>query len=282
MKYAGTNLFSPVRIISYLFLAVIAVFAIFPFYWMLINSLKPSDEVFAIPPTYFPSEINVESYTNLFASTSMFPRNMLNSLIVATCTALLATLVATMAGYSFSKFRFPGNRPLSYSLFLTQMFPVAAILVPLFIIFQRLGLYNTLGALIVAGMAFSVPVAIWLMIGFFDAIPSELIDAALIDGASQIGVLFRIILPISVNGIVATTMYIFISAWSELLFAVTFTSSRELATLPVALSNFTGQYGTDWTGMMAASVLTALPVAIIFLILQRYFVQGITAGAVKS
>ena len=282
MKYAGTNLFSPVRIISYLFLAVIAVFAIFPFYWMLINSLKPSDEVFAIPPTYFPSEINVESYTNLFASTSMFPRNMLNSLIVATCTALLATLVATMAGYSFSKFRFPGNRPLSYSLFLTPMFPVAAILVPLFIIFQRLGLYNTLGALIVAGMAFSVPVAIWLMIGFFDAIPSELIDAALIDGASQIGVLFRIILPISVNGIVATTMYIFISAWSELLFAVTFTSSRELATLPVALSNFTGQYGTDWTGMMAASVLTALPVAIIFLILQRYFVQGITAGAVKS
>ncbi|MBZ0304257.1 MAG: carbohydrate ABC transporter permease [Anaerolineae bacterium] len=282
MQHAGSRSFSLVRLTSYAYLALIGVFAIFPFYWMLINSLKAPNEVFAIPPTYFPSEVSFDSYTNLFASNSMFPRNMLNSFIVATSTAVLATLIATMAGYSFSKFRFPGNRPISYSLFLTQMFPVAAILVPLFIIFQRLGLYNTLGALILAGMAFSVPVAIWLMIGFFDAIPSELIDAALIDGASQIGVLFRIILPISVNGIVATTMYIFISAWSELLFAVTFTSSRELATLPVALSNFTGQYGTDWTGMMAASVLTALPVAIIFLSLQRFFVEGITSGAVKN
>ena len=273
--------FSPTRLLGYLYLTLITVFALFPFYWMIVSSLKAPDELFKIPPTWFPEKIHFEGYEALFTLNSIFPRSLLNSLIVAATTSLLAILVAALAGYSFSKFKFPGNSPLSYSLFLTQMFPVAAILVPLFVVFQKLGLYNTLGALIVANMAFAVPVAIWLMIGFFDSIPNELIDAAKIDGAGQLGILFRIVIPVSLNGLVATMMYIFITAWSELLFAVTFTSGQERATLPVALANFTGQYGTDWAGLMAASVLTALPVALIFLALQRFFVEGLTAGAIK-
>lgn len=273
--------FSLTRVLGYLYLGLITAFALFPFYWMVVSSLKAPDELFSIPPTWFPNELHLEGYAALFSSNSVFPRSLLNSLIVATVTALLAIVVAALAGYSFSKFKFPGNGPLSYSLFLTQMFPVAAILVPLFVVFQRLGLYNTLGALIIANLAFAVPVAIWLMIGFFDSIPNELVDAARIDGASQLEILFRIIIPVSLNGLVATAMYIFITAWSELLFAVTFTSDQERATLPVALANFTGQYGTDWAGLMAASVLTALPVALIFLALQRFFVEGLTAGSVK-
>jgi multiple sugar transport system permease protein len=265
-----------------IYLIIVILFAMFPFYWMISNSLKAPAEVFEYPPSFFPKQPYLDSYKNLFSPGSSFSRNMLNSFIVASTTALASGLIALLAAYSFSKFTFPGNKALSFALFLTQMFPVSAILVPLFIIFQRLQLYNTLSAPILANMAFSVPVAIWLMIGFFDAIPSELIDAGRIDGATQLGVLFKIILPISVNGIVATIMYIFIGAWSELLFSVTFLSSKELFTLPVALSTFTGQYGTDWSGLLAASVLTALPVTAIFLMLQRYFIAGLTSGAVKG
>jgi len=162
------------------------------------------------------------------------------------------------------------------------MFPHASILVPLFMLFQTLRLYDQLSALVLANLAFAVPVAIWLLIGFFDNISDEVIDAAFIDGASHIGVMLRIILPMSANGILATCMYIFINTWSELLFAVTFTSSDATATLPVMLSSFKGQYSVDWAGLLAASTMTALPVAVLFLVLQRFFIEGITAGATKG
>ena len=266
-----------------LYIALVAFFALFPFYWMIITSFKPSNEIFANPPSLLPKHFYFDAYWNLlFAPESEFPRYMLNSFIVASSTALLTGLCAALAAYSFSKFRFRGNKPLSFFLFLTQLFPQAVILVPLFIVFRNLKLYDTYGALILANMVFAVPVSIWLMIGFYDSIPSELIDAGLIDGCTRISVLFRIILPLSVNGLVATVMYIFIGTWSELLFAVTFTTNRDVRTLPLALSYFIGQYTTDWAGLLAASTLTALPVAVIFLLLQRYFVAGMTAGAMKG
>ena len=274
--------FSLRNILVGLYIAAIGFFAVFPFFWMLSSSLKPPAEIFASTPTLIPQDLYLEGYKSLFAVDSNFFRSMLNSFIVAGSTAFLAGLFATLAAYSFSKFRFPGNKPLSFSLFLTQMFPHSAILVPLFILFQTLRLYDQLSALILANLAFAVPVAIWLLIGFFDSISEELLDAALIDGATRFGVLFRIIIPMSINGILATTMYIFIHAWSELLFAVTFTSSDVRATLPVTLSSFRGQYSVDWAGLLAASTLTALPVALLFLLLQRFFIEGITAGATKG
>jgi ABC-type glycerol-3-phosphate transport system permease component len=250
---------------------------------MLVTSLKPPAEVFANPPTLLPKHIYLDGYQKLlFAPNSEFPKFMRNSLIVAGATAVFTSVVASLAAYAFSKFRFPGSRRLSFSLFLTQLFPQAVIIVPLFIIFRNLRLYDTFGALILANMVFAVPVATWLMIGFYDGIPSELMDAALIDGCSRVGVLFRIIWPVSYTGMVATFMYVFIGAWSELLFAVTFTTRREVRTLPLALSGFLGQYTTDWAGLLAASTLTALPVAVIFLLLQRYFIAGMTSGAVKG
>lgn len=261
---------------------LLLLFAVFPFFWMVISSLKAPAEIFADQPTLLPDELYLEGYRSLFAPGSNFGRSMVNSFIVAGGTAFFAGLFATMAAYSFSKFRFPGNRPISFSLFVTQMFPHASILVPLYMLFRTLQLYDSLSALIIANLAFAVPVAIWLLIGFFDSISDEIIDAAKIDGASRIGVLYRIIIPMSVNGILATSMYIFISTWSELLFAVTFTSSDIHATLPVTLSSFRGQYGVDWAGLLAASTMTALPVAILFLLLQRFFIEGITAGATKG
>lgn len=274
--------FSLQNILIALYLLAVGFFAVFPFFWMLVSSLKLPAEIFASPPTFWPETLNLEGYRSLFSPGSQFTRSLLNSILVAAGTSVLAGLFATLAAYSFSKFEFPGNRPLSFSLFVTQMFPHAAILVPLFVLFRTLQLYDKLGALVLANLAFAVPVAIWLMIGFFDSIPPELTDAALIDGASQLGVLFRIIVPLSINGILATTMYIFINTWSELLFAVTFTSSDAKATLPVFLSSFRGQYSVNWAGLLAASAMTALPVAVLFLALQRFFIEGITAGATKA
>lgn len=273
---------SPTNIVMAIFVLLLFFFAIFPFFWMVINSLKETQEIFSDPPTVIPETISLEGYRNLFAPGSSFPRSLLNSIIVAGTTAFFAALFATMAAYSFSKFKFPGNQALSFSLFITQMFPHASILVPLYILFHLLRLYDNLGALVLANLAFAVPVAIWLLIGFFDSISDELIDAAMIDGASRFGVLFRIIVPMSVNGILAASMYIFIHTWSELLFAVTFTSSEVNKTLPVTLSAFRGQYGVDWPGLLAASTMTALPVAILFLLLQGFFIEGITAGATKG
>ena len=270
------------RMLVILYLIAIGIFAVFPFFWMLVSSLKTPGDIFSATPTLFPTELYLDGYRALFEPGSTFLQSMANSAIVAGSTALLASFGATLAAYSFSKFKFPGNRPLSFSLFLTQMFPHAAILVPLYILFQTLQLFDRLSGLVLANLAFAVPVAVWLLIGFFDSVPAELIDAALIDGAGRLGVLFRVILPITINGILATAMYIFISTWSELLFAVTFTQSAAKATLPVFLSSFKGQYSVDWAGLLAASTLTALPVALLFLLLQRFFIEGITAGATKG
>lgn len=281
-RYFNRRTLTVQNVLIAIYLLAIGLFAVFPFFWMLSSSFKAPREIFAATPSLFPKEIYLEGYQELFAENSDFLNSMWNSVKVAGSTALFACMLATLAAYSFSKFRFPGNRPLSFSLFLTQMFPHAAILVPLFALYRSLELYDSLNALVLSNLAFALPVAIWLMIGFFDAIPDDLIDAALIDGASRLGVLWRIITPISVNGILATAMYIFIHTWSELLFAVTFTSSDDKATLPVLLSSFRGQYGVDWAGLLAASALTALPVALLFLTLQRFFVEGMTAGATKG
>ena len=263
------------------YLALVVFFAIFPFVWMILTSLKPSDEIFVNPPRLLPRRLYLDGYIKLFTGME-FAKYMRNSFIVAGTTSLVTSFCACLAAYAFSKFKFTGSQPLSFSLFLSQLFPQSVILVPLFIIFRRLGLYDTYGALIVANMVFAVPVSTWLMIGFFDGIPAELSDAALIDGCSRLGVLYYIIVPIARTGILATSMYIFIGSWSELLFAVTFTTNREVRTLPLALSNFIGQYTQDWSGLLAASTLTGLPVAIIFLALQHYFVEGMTSGAVKG
>lgn len=263
------------------YLALVVFFAVFPFVWMILTSLKPSDEIFVNPPRLLPRRLYLDGYIKLFTGME-FAKYMRNSFIVAGTTSLATSFCACLAAYAFSKFRFTGSQPLSFSLFLSQLFPQSVILVPLFIIFRRLGLYDTYGALIVANMVFAVPVSTWLMIGFFDGIPAELSDAALIDGCSRLGVLYHIIVPIARTGILATGMYIFIGSWSELLFAVTFTTNREVRTLPLALSNFIGQYTQDWSGLLAASTLTGLPVAIIFLALQHYFVEGMTSGAVKG
>jgi ABC-type glycerol-3-phosphate transport system permease component len=263
------------------YLALVVFFAIFPFVWMILTSLKPSDEIFVNPPRLLPRRLYLDGYIKLFTGME-FAKYMRNSFIVAGTTSLATSFCACLAAYAFSKFKFTGSQPLSFSLFLSQLFPQSVILVPLFIIFRRLGLYDTYGALIVANMVFAVPVSTWLMIGFFDGIPAELSDAALIDGCSRLGVLYYIIVPIARTGILATSMYIFIGSWSELLFAVTFTTNREVRTLPLALSNFIGQYTQDWSGLLAASTLTGLPVAIIFLALQHYFVEGMTSGAVKG
>jgi len=281
MKQGSLGIIIEWTLIIMVFMSI-TLFAVFPFYWLVTSSLKPSGEIFAAVPTLLPSEINLESYHELLQSGSAFRTGLRNSLIVASSTAILSCLIALLASYSLTTFQVRGQGVFSMLLFMTQMFPQAVILVPLFILFQNIGLYDTLPALILIDMAFAIPVAIWLLIGFLNGIPREIIEAARIDGASHFGTIFRIIIPISRNGLLATMMYIFVRVWGELLFAVTMTPSNENKTLPVVLSGFRGQNVVDYSGMLATAVLTALPVIIIFLFLQRFFASGLVSGSVKG
>ncbi|MCG3772665.1 MAG: Inner membrane ABC transporter permease protein YcjP [Nitrosomonadaceae bacterium] len=270
------------RLLIGIYLLAIGFFAIFPFFWLAVSSLKPPSEIFSEAPTLLPQTLHLDGYKQILSSDSNFLTAMKNSLVVGSATAFLSCLLALFTAYSLMQFKLPGSRPFAISLFMTQMFPQAVILVPLFILFQDYNLYDTLPALVLANMAFSIPVAVWLLMGFMESIPSELIDAARIDGATHFGLMFRIIVPVSQNGIIAVIMWLFIRVWGELLFAVTFTTSQDTQTLQVFLAAFRGEYNTDWSGMLATSTLTALPVIIIFLLLQRFFASGLVSGAIKG
>ncbi len=207
---------------------------------------------------------------------------MLNSLCVATCTTVLGVIIAVPAAYAFSRFRFPGRQLLFYSVLLRNMFPGVVFLMPLFILMRWLHLVNNLASLILTYLTFGLPLSIWLLKGFYDNIPAQLEQAARIDGASRFQAFLRVVMPLSSPGIIATAIYSFIGAWNEYVYALTFLNSKSRLTLPVGLQRFFTEYATNWPGLMAASFIMSVPVVVMFLILQRYFVRALTEGAVKS
>jgi multiple sugar transport system permease protein len=253
---------------------------LFPIYWLVISAMKTELELFLIPPVWFPADPTLANFERLFhgAFTTWFR----NSTIVAVATTLIGLLLAALAAYSFSRFRFPGSRALSTMFLFIQLFPVAVIVIPLFILWSNMKLTNTYWSLIVTYLVFGLPISTWLLIGFFNAVPVELEEAAMIDGSSRLGALLRITLPLSLPGLAATAIYVFLLSWNEFFFALTFMSSTEMRTIPVGLTSFFAEHSVDWGGLMAASVLASLPVVVLFGLLSRYFVQGLTSGAVKG
>jgi ABC-type glycerol-3-phosphate transport system permease component len=264
----------------YLFVLAVGIFVLFPFYWMVATSLKSVNEIFAIPPTWLPQSPSLSAYADL-ANDPAFPRYFLNSVIVACSTTALAIIVGSLAAFAISRFRFRGSAAISIGLLLTQLLPQAALLVPLYLIWTSLSLYNTYGSLILTYLVFTLPVATWLMTSIFDSIPVELEEQALVDGCSYLQSFTRILLPLSLSGLAGTAIYVFLAAWSEFLFALTFISSDTLRTLPVGLSLYIGQHSTAWSDLMAAASVATIPVLVLFLLVQRLFVTGLTAGAVK-
>ncbi|MFI7026511.1 carbohydrate ABC transporter permease [Micromonospora sp. NPDC049900] len=265
---------------------LVAIFAAFPVYWMITTSLKPSSEIFASTPRPLPTEPTLEHYRQILTGNLIpgvsYLDFFLNSLLVAVTTVVLSGLVALLAATAVARFRFTLRTSFLIMLLVVQMIPLEALVIPLFLMIQRLGLYNTLPSLILTYLGFSLPFAVWMLRGFVAAVPKELEEAAAIDGANRAQIFRRILFPLVAPGLVATSIFSFIVAWNELIFALTFINRQDRYTLPVAMTFFFGRDETAWGPVMAASTLFTLPVIIFFLLVQRRMVSGLVAGAVKG
>ena len=264
-------------------LAILAyvAFALFPLFWLLKVSVTPTSLLYTEGIRLWPSRASIEHYVFVLTHSS-FPTFFLNSTIVSASTAVIVTLVASLAGYAMSRFVFRGKYWIVGLLLLTQMFPLVMLVAPIFKMLSPLGLTNSLTGLVLVYTAFNVPFATFLMQSFFDGIPKDLEEAAMIDGATRFTAFRQIILPLTLPGIAATLGFVFTAAWSELLFALMLISDNKATTFPVGLLSFVSKFSVDFGQMMAAGVLALIPACLFFLLIQRYLVQGLTAGAVKG
>jgi ABC-type glycerol-3-phosphate transport system permease component len=261
--------------------ALLVLVCLFPFWWMLLSSIKTLRELYTVPPIWWPGAPTLDNYYAVLFKSNI-PRYFLNSVIISVGSTGLALLLAIFASYGFARFRFTGSRMLQLFVLVGQLLPTAAIIVPLFITLRVLGLVNTYLGLILVYLIITLPLSVWMLTSYFRAIPRELDEAATIDGASRVGILFRIILPLSTPGIVAVCVYAFVTTWNEFIFALCFATDSSVKTLPIGLAEFSTEFNTDWGAVMAASVIMTLPIALLFLSMQRLFVGGLTAGATKG
>lgn len=266
---------------KYAALAGYVAFALFPLYWLLKIALTPDRMIYSEGTALWPSQVSLDNFRSvIFASD--FLSYFVNSLIVSLATAAVTTLVAAAAGYAFSRFRFPGKRLVVALMLVTQMFPLLMIIAPIYKMVAALGLLNSLTSLIIVYTAFNIPFATFLMQSFFDGIPKDLEEAAMMDGCTRFQALRKVIFPLTLPGLGATLGFVFTAAWSELLFALMLISRNETMTFPVGLLTFVSKFSVDWGQMMAAGVLALIPSCLFFVFIQRYLVQGLTSGAVKG
>lgn len=256
-------------------------FALFPLYWLLKIALTPDRLIFTEGTAMWPGSVTFENFRKVIFQ-SDFIGYFGNSLVVSLATAAITTLIAAAAGYAFSRFEFGGKRIVIALMLITQMFPLLMIIAPIYSIVAKLGLLNSLTSLIIVYTAFNIPFATFLMQSFFDGIPKDLEEAAMMDGCTRFQALRKVIFPLTLPGLGATLGFIFTAAWSELLFALMLISKNDAMTFPVGLLTFVSKFSVDWGQMMAAGVLALVPSCLFFLFIQRYLVQGLTSGAVKG
>ncbi|MFC9246519.1 sugar ABC transporter permease [Streptomyces sp. NPDC057136] len=270
---------SPLASVSlHLTLIIASVIAVFPVLWVLLTSLKPAK--YATTTDFF-RETTFVNYTNLIKDTE-FLSWFGNSVIIAGLSTVIGVFVSATTGYAVSRFRFPGKRGLMWTLLITQMFPVAVLIVPIYNIMSSIGLLNQPAGLVLTYLTISVPFCAWMMKGFFDTIPREIDESGQVDGLTPFGTFWRLILPLAKPGLAVTAFYSFITAWGEVAYASAFMVGDENLTLAGGLQKFVNQYGAQWGPMTAASVLIAIPAALVFLFAQRHLVTGMSAGAVKG
>jgi multiple sugar transport system permease protein len=261
--------------------ALLVFVCLFPFLWMGLSSIKQLNELYTIPPQWWPDHPTLANYYKVLFE-SRIPRYFLNSVIISVGSTGLALILAVFAANGFARFRFRGQSFWQACILVGQLLPTAAIIVPLFITLKVLGLVNTYWGLILVYMIITLPLSVWMLTSYFRAIPRELDEAAVIDGASRVGILLRIILPLSLPGIVAVLVYSFITTWNEFIFALCFATDSSVKTLPIGLAEFSTEFNTDWGAVMAASMVMTVPIALLFLVFQKFFVGGLTAGATKG
>jgi len=266
---------------SYGVLLALLVLVVFPFYWMTITSFKGEEQMRSLVSMFWPSPLVLDNYRQLLRKTD-FLAWFGNSVIVAVSSTLLAAAIGTIGAYALARLSFLGRAFMSSAVLITYLVPPSILFIPLYAQMRNLGLADSLAGLIAAYPSFTVPFVTWLLMGYFESIPIELEEAAMIDGATRFGTFRRIILPLAAPGVLAASLYAFTQAWNEFLYALVFITDVKLRTLPVGLSTFiTGDvYG--WGYLMAGAVLTTLPVIVAYIYLQRYMVEGLTAGSVKG
>lgn len=272
--------FWTVQIFCYAILTMIAIAVVFPIYWLIITSLKTYPEIYQWPLTYWPNIFTGDHYAKI--GDMDFLHYFSNSIIISGGTMFLSLALGLLPAWAFSRYQFRGKIPLLLSVLVFQMFPMAVFLVPIFKVLNSIGLLNTRFGLILAYLPFTTPLTIVFLRSFFVTIPKELEEAAILDGCSVTQLFFRVIFPVTLPGIAAVGIYTFLFSWSELLYAMSILVDKEVQNIPTFLSLFVGQYQTRWGPLFAGSFLSMIPPLIIFLLLQRYFIAGLTAGSVKG
>ena len=267
--------------LSYIGLLAGLAYTFFPVLWMFFASLKTNAEIFSLPPRLFPDAASLRSYLTIIRDSTKV-RFFLNSYLVASMVTILTLAVSIISGYSFSRHNFRFKKVLNLFIIATQTVPLITLLIPYFGIVVALRLYDTYLALILTYMVFTLPYAILMMTGYFNTLPKELDEAVMVDGGSNFFALWRVLVPNAIPGIVATGIYTFLLSWSEFLFALTLTKSTEMRTVPIGIQLLMGQHAYEWNEMMAMGILGSLPILILYLFAQRYFLAGMTAGAVKD
>lgn len=262
-------------------LALYVLAALFPLYWLIKIAVTPTDLLYGEGVRLWPSRATLDNFGIVLGATN-FPWYFANSVIVSFGTAIGVTAVASLSGYALSRFAFRGKTMVAFFLLLTQIFPLVMLIAPIYRLMTPLGLVDSLTGLILVYTAYNAPFATFLMQSFFEGIPKELEEAAMIDGCTRFAALRRVILPLTLPGMGATLGFVFTAAWSELLFALMLISSETTMTFPVGLLTFVSKFSVDWGEMTAAAVLALVPACAFFALIQRYLVQGLTAGAVKG
>jgi multiple sugar transport system permease protein len=255
-------------------------FLLLPVYWLVVTSFKPIESLFVVPPELWPHDFTVQNYINQFDPSLL--RLFYNSVIVSGSAALLSTFAGSLCAYAISRFYFRFKSALLLFFLASMAFPVPLLMITMYTTFNSMGLLDTYWALILGNTAMGLPLSVWLMTNFIDQIPVDMEEAALLDGASPFAVLFHIVLPMVRPGLAASGIFVFVSSWNELLMGLTFVSSPEVRTLPAGITlSFLGEFEGDWSEMMALAVMVTLPVFLLFMIMQKSILKGMTAGALK-
>jgi multiple sugar transport system permease protein len=268
------------RLIDGAIVAVVLVVALFPMMWGLSTSFKPAAAILQYPPEFIPAQLTLEHYRTLVETG--IGRNILNSVIVSFFTVSLSLVLGSLAGYALARFEFRGKAAVMFLIVTVMSIPLPSLTVPTFTFLALLGLSNTLFALVILYTAYQLPITVWILYGHFQTLPTQLEHAAMIDGYSRLQTFWKVVLPLSGPSLVAAGLFVLTFAWNDFVVAVAMTSSDEVRTLPVAIYNYLGFFGREWGPLTASAMVSIIPVIVIFVVFQRYFLSGMTGGSVKG
>ena len=256
---------------------------LFPLFWIFITSLKTEQEIFQYPPTFYPHKLNLKSYAAQIETGdfNMF-RAFANSFIISFGAMLIAVVLAVPASYAIARYRFAGRKAMLLGFLVTQMLPVSVLLTPMFIMFKGMHVYNTWGSAVLADATLGIPFSVLILKNYFASIPRELEEAAYIDGCGRLQAFLRVLVPVTKSGIAVCAIFSFLYSWGDLAYGMTFILNQQKRPITAGIFNFMGQYGTRWSYLTAFAIVTIIPVALIFIFMQKYIIAGMTSGAVKG